>query len=211
MGLRHPSQGQRALNHALASVSIETTTAGEAMPNPDPLPPAFGPSKKGDLSCLIVFTCVFLGCVNGFLNSLRSWQEETQLSKEGILITGSLTDRRMDVYNETCHVSYRFLLSEPKAHTQFHKQQLVGCYLYEALDGVRFVDVRYLPEDPRVSRLELNGSRATGYAITIVLSLVGGALGLLAVLCEATGWKPLSKRNQWVLDQDGVWRSQPRR
>jgi hypothetical protein len=186
------------------------------MPDPHPWPPASDPSKKGDLArywCRLVCTCFVVGCAYGFLNSLRSWQEETHLSKRGILTTGLLTDRRIESGAESdfCYVSYRFSLSEPKVNTQFRKEQLVSCFVHEALHGVRFVDVRFLPEDPRVSRLELEGSRVLLYSGRIVLSLVGGTLGLLMLISEATGWAPSSQQNQWVLDHDGVWRIRPRR
>jgi hypothetical protein len=114
------------------------------------------------------------------VHCLRNWQEETQLSKRGILISGVITDRqKTDCAGFTCHfVSYRFSPSVPKVNTQFRREESVDGFVYNVLEGIRFVDVRFLPEDPRVSRLEVAGFRSLRSAFAVVFSIVLLAINL---------------------------------
>lgn len=151
------------------------------MPEPHPWPQASDSSEKQkgivryhERFDTLFFICLSVGFTFLSVHCLRNWQEETQLSKRGILISGVITDRqKTDCGGNTCHlVSYRFSPSVPKVNTQFRRKEDVDGFIYNALEGKRFVDVRFLPEDPRVSRLELAGFRSLRSAFAVVFSIV---------------------------------------
>jgi len=151
------------------------------MPEPHPWPQASDSSEKqkGIVRYRDRFDTLFLICLSvGFtflsVHCLRNWHEETQLSKRGILISAVITDRqKTDCGGITCHlVSYRLSPSVPKVNTQFRRTESVDGFVYNALEDVRFVDVRFLPENPRVSRLEVAGFRSLRHAFAVVFSIV---------------------------------------
>jgi hypothetical protein len=150
------------------------------MPEPHLWPPASDSSEKqkgivrlrGHFDRFF-FTCVFVALIILFVHGLRNWQEEAQLSKHGILVSGVITDRKKTADGTTFRgfiysVSYRFSPSVPTVNTQFRRKEFVDRLVYKALEDVRFVDVRFLPEDPRVSRLEVAGFRSLRSAFGVV-------------------------------------------
>jgi hypothetical protein len=126
-------------------------------------------------------------------NSLRSWQEESQLSDRGILVSGVITGRRQYHTPEGSfdhYISYRFPVARQNINNFYSREELVDYDTWNALDGVRFVNIHYLPENPRVSRLEIaglmplkNARNAMGFVILSALL----ALGLLALVSCAAG------------------------
>jgi len=173
-------------------------------------------SKKADPARfwkLLCFICISLLFASILADSLRSWQEESQLSRRGILVSGVITSRRQ--YNSveassSHYISYRFSVSRPNIINYYSREERVDYYIWKALDGVRFVNIYFLPENPRVSRLELPGrmplKNAKKAMVVIILSAIL-SVNLLTVVSIATGWAPFAKKREWVLGADGIWRS----
>ena len=173
-------------------------------------------SKKTDPARfwqLLWFICISLWVASNLVDSLRSWQEESQLSKRGILISGVITGRRQyhSVEASSSHyISYRFSVSRPNIINYYSREERVDYLIWKYLDGVRFVNIHFLSENPRVSRLELFGRMPLKNAKkAMVVVILSGMLsvGLLTIISIATGWAPFAKKREWVLGADGIWRS----
>ena len=166
-------------------------------------------SKADPAGCwpLVLFTCMSLWAAIALIEGLRLSQQESQLSKRGIPISGIITDRRQDSYDAHTYISYRFPVSRSNITNYFSREERVDYHIWKALDGVRFVKIHYLPENPRVSRLELAGFRSSKTALGVVVTSAVLSLSLLTLVCAATGWEPFSKKHEWVLGADGNWRS----
>jgi hypothetical protein len=182
------------------------------MPEPHPWPPASDSSEKqnGIVRLRVnfdrfLFSCMSVGFIFLSVHALRNWQEEAQLSKHGILISGVITDRKKTADGSTIDgfiytVSYRFSApSVPTVNTEFRRKESVDRLVYKALEDVRFVDVRFLPEDPRVSRLEVAGFRSLRSAFGVVFWIVLGAFYLYALASTFidTGKAPPSKKKRY--------------
>lgn len=158
-----------------------------------PRRPASNPSdQQGGLlhACWMLVTGGMVMLIaNACFTNLSSLQNEIQLSNQGLLTTGVLTGRRQQSTGEDVdnYISYRFSLSEPIANREYRKEVSIRSHVYQVLERVRYVDVRYLPRDPRVSRLELAGSSALKYAVAALISLLVGSFFLLVLICMATG------------------------
>lgn len=164
-------------------------------------------SKKADPSrswSLLCFICISLLFASILFDSLRSWQEESQLSKRGILVSGVITSRRQyrSVESSPSHyISYRFSVSKPNITNYYSREERVDYDIWEALDGFRYVNIQFLPENLQVSRLELSGRMPLKNAkkgVVIVLLSAILSVNLLAIVSIATGWAPFAKKREWL-------------
>jgi hypothetical protein len=154
-------------------------------------------SKKAGTSrfwLLLLSICFSLWIAINLDNSLRSWQEGSRLSERGILVSGVITGRRNEYSfteaSSSHYISYRFPVARPNITNHYSREELVDYDTWNALDGVRFVNIQYLPENPRVSRLEITGlmplKNARNLMVVVILSALL-AFGLLALVSCAAG------------------------
>jgi hypothetical protein len=117
-------------------------------------------------SIAFVFLFVLLPSFIQYIYISRQGLREkiNHLSKAGVL-TSAVVERQppvscgsADFYMTCYYVSYRFTISEPKGKIQYYAKVDVREHVYYGLAQTRFVNVRYLPSEPRFSCLELDCS-----------------------------------------------------
>lgn len=116
--------------------------------------------RNHDWTIWIVPGFFLVWLITYFVLAKEAEQVAVHLRKNGVLTSGVIEGRRISSCSDVpCHlVAYRFALSEPKGKTQYRNESYVSEALYDALKMVRFVDVRYLKDDPHISCLEVECS-----------------------------------------------------
>lgn len=103
------------------------------------------------LLCIGIVVCTFFGGL--ILRSLKIWRVANELSVNGLVTQGHIIDLKED--NARYYVVYAFDLNsfDPDAR-EFAAQQVISYSIYTQLQVGNTVRVRFLPENPKLSRME---------------------------------------------------------
>jgi len=136
--------------------------AARPAPHPGSLPPAVQrPPRLGYALLELLVGSVFLVHAGpNVVKHLHQWRQEVDLGQRGLVTTADFTQRRSspDAENPAWFVSYRLAPSAPQPDARFEREVAVNFDQYRALARLQRVSVRYLPENPAISRLEFAGS-----------------------------------------------------
>ncbi len=116
---------------------------------------------KGPIYWILSFSSLFcLSFVLPYIHFSRKGilEKINHLGKAGVL-TSAVVERQPPAScgDITCYyISYRFKAQEPKGDIWYYGKVDVQEHIYRALAQIRFINVRYLPSEPRFSCLDID-------------------------------------------------------
>ncbi len=155
------------------------------------------PSKRGLIIIVAVLAlfggvCLFLiaGLINLVIHDFQGWRDEITLARSGVTATAGVVDRyqtQAQALGEPANttdldfyiITYQFEAATPEGRQAFKRQAPVGPQTYAGLQIGDTVTIRYLPDQPELSRMagEIQPS-----SFLLLLICVVSVLGLLALL-----------------------------
>ncbi len=131
------------------------------------------PVLVGLLVGFVIAVALFLGV------ALPSWERAQDLDANGLKTEGTIDSRRVVIGDESDshYVTYVFWAWETESH--YKREQSVSYRTYRALPRGSEVEIKYLPDDPRTSKLLGDDTEDTGRMITLLIAVAAGAILLI--------------------------------
>lgn len=155
------------------------------------------PSKRGLMIIIAVLTlfggiCLFLilGLINMVIHDFQGWRDEITLAHSGVTATAGVVDRyqtQAQALGEPASttdldfyiITYQFEAATSQGSEQFTRQATVGPQTYAGLQIGDTVTIRYLPDQPELSRMAGEIQPSSFLLLLICVVSVLGLLGLL--------------------------------